>query len=109
MARKTVVKLIDDLDGAEIEDGQTITFAHQGVTYEIDLGTKNAQKLHNALAPYIAAARRVGGRRSSPAGTATADREQLQAIRDWGRRNGFTVNDRGRISSELQDAYHAAH
>jgi hypothetical protein len=112
MASKTVTQLIDDLDGTEITDGATVTFAHQGISYEIDLGPLNAQKLYDALAPFIAAGRRVGGRRSSDAPAATAssgaEREQLQAIREWGRQNGFTVNERGRVSKELNEAYHAA-
>ena len=112
MARKTVVQLVDDLDGSEIDDGQTITFSHQGVSYEIDLGRENAERLHDALAPYIAAGRRVGGRRSDeptrPTSTTSTDREQLQAVREWGRTNGFRVNGRGRVSKELHEAYDAA-
>lgn len=110
MARTTVVQLVDDLDGSEIDDGETVTFSHQGVAYEIDLGSANAQRLHDALAPYIAAGRQVGTRRTSTvtSGPSAGDREQLQAIRTWGRENGFTVNDRGRVSKELHEAYHAA-
>ena len=35
----------------------------------------------------------------------TTDRE----IRDWARRNGFEVGERGRLSSTIEDAYYAAH
>jgi hypothetical protein len=38
--------------------------------------------------------------------TASADREQNQAIRDWARKQGFKVSDRGRIPAEVLDAYH---
>jgi hypothetical protein len=34
------------------------------------------------------------------------DREQNQAIREWARKRGMKVSDRGRISSEVTDAYH---
>ena len=67
MVQRTVTTLVDDLDHREIEsDGQTIRFAYQGIQYEIDLSEKNAKKLDKALAPFVAAARRVssGGPRS---------------------------------------------
>lgn len=32
-----------------------------------------------------------------------------QEIRDWGRKNGWEVNDRGRVPVELTEAYEAAH
>jgi hypothetical protein len=44
------------------------------------------------------------GRRSSGRG-ARSDREQLQAIREWGRKNGWKVNARGRIPADLLEAY----
>jgi hypothetical protein len=34
------------------------------------------------------------------------DREQNQAIREWARSKGMKVNDRGRIPTEVVDAYH---
>ena len=32
-----------------------------------------------------------------------------QAAKTWARENGHTVNDRGRISAEIQAAYDKAH
>ena len=41
MARKTIVETFDDLDGTALEvDGETITFALDGVEYTIDLNKK---------------------------------------------------------------------
>ena len=34
------------------------------------------------------------------------DREQNQAIRDWARKRGMKVSDRGRIPAEVLEAYH---
>src|SRR4051812_41332269 len=65
MAQKTIVTLVDDLTGEEAEDITTVEFALDGVTYEIDLDDKNSTKLRDALAEYIGAARRTGGRRAS--------------------------------------------
>jgi hypothetical protein len=101
--------MIDDLDGEEIAgDGKTITFAHGGNAYEIDLTETNALKLHDALAPYVAAARRVGSRRTS-AGPLTTSKNDLQAMRSWAKAHGIKVSERGRVSQEVQAAYRAAH
>jgi hypothetical protein len=106
MAKRTQVITVDDLDGNEIDgDAKTITFAHGGNAYEIDLTETNAQKLHDALAPYIAAARKVGGRRAASA----PDKPDLPAMRAWAKEHGIKVSERGRVSQEVQDAYRAAH
>jgi hypothetical protein len=121
MAQKTVVSLIDDLDG-ESEADETVEYGIDGVTYEIDLTKENAEALREIFAPYVAAARRSGGRarstgsrgRSSGSGgavskTAGRSREALKSIRDWARSSGWTVSDRGRLPSNVVEAYEAAH
>jgi hypothetical protein len=115
MAQKvvTVVTLTDDLDGGKAD--QTVTFAWDGVNYEIDLSKKNAAAFQRALKPYVDSARRVqrrstrGSRRA--AGTsrsARRGRADLEAIRTWARGNGFSVADRGRIPAAVLEAYNAA-
>lgn len=111
MAQKVLVSLVDDLDGSDADE--TIEFGLDGVSYEIDLSAENAEELRDALAQYVEHARRSGGRKRSssraakaPARSAAVDREQNQAIRAWARKNGFEVSDRGRIPSEVVDAYH---
>lgn len=61
MARKQITQIIDDLDGTILEDGQgvTIRFALEGTSYDIDLSEGNAQKLRDALAPFIEAVQPV--------------------------------------------------
>jgi hypothetical protein len=109
MAQKVTVALIDDLDGGGADE--TVEFGLDGKTYEIDLSGKNAGKLRSALASYVEAARKPGGRRRAGAsgnGTprrAGVDREQNQAIREWAREKGMKVNDRGRIPAEVIDAF----
>ncbi|GMA33692.1 hypothetical protein GCM10025875_36940 [Litorihabitans aurantiacus] len=66
MVQKTTVTLIDDLDENITEDVQTVTFAHEGKTYEIDLGAENRQALDDALASYKAVARKAGRSTTSP-------------------------------------------
>ncbi|HWE90746.1 MAG TPA: Lsr2 family protein [Pseudonocardiaceae bacterium] len=112
MAQKVTVALVDDLDGTEAEE--TVEFGLDGATYQIDLSDDNAERLRDALADYVDHARRSGGRKRAPgrpaAGraprTASADREQNQAIREWARKQGMPVSDRGRIPAEVLDAYH---
>jgi hypothetical protein len=113
MAKKVTVSLIDDVDGESIAD-ETIEFAIDGVSYEIDLSTTNAAKLRDGLETWVASARRVSGRRrtkaagvsaTAPKSRVSMDREQSAAIREWARRKGHKVSARGRISADITEAY----
>ena len=59
MAQKTQVILVDDVDGSEAN--QTVTFALDGVSYEIDLNDEHAAALRESLEEWIGKARRTGG------------------------------------------------
>lgn len=111
MAKKTTVTLVDDLDGSQAEE--QVMFAVDGRTYEIDLSAANVARLRDALAPFISAARRTGARRGSASTAAvprqTTDREQNQAIREWAGQQGMKISERGRIPSNVLDAYHRNH
>ena len=113
MAQKVRVELVDDLDGSAIADGkgETVEFALDGATYEIDLSERNAKRLRDALAQYVNAGRKTGSKRGRPrsSGGAKRDPEQTKAIKSWGAANGFKVPERGRLSNELLEAYEAAH
>jgi hypothetical protein len=110
MAQRVNIVLEDDLDGSEADE--TVTFALDGVSYEIDLSAKNAAAPRDSLAQYVGHARRAAGRRaagrpaSSSRGTGKRD---LGDVREWARSNGHQVSDRGRISAEVQAAYDKAH
>lgn len=109
MAQQVTIVLVDDLDGGSA--AETVSFALDGVSYEIDLTDKNAAKLRDAFAQWTGHGRRVGGR-TARAGAGRRSRNRghdVGAVRDWGRKNGFTVSERGRISRELQSAYDNAH
>ena len=117
MARKVQVILSDDLDDS-IPADETVTFALDGTTYEIDLSDKNATEMRDVLGKYVSAARKVSSRgtRASGAGRSRAtggggrmDREQAGAIREWARKNGHEVSDRGRIPAAVVEAFEAAH
>lgn len=116
MAERIVRQLIDDIDGSEISDGdgERIEFSLRGVEYQIDLSTPNIAKLDKALKCYIEAAAKVrdtGARRRvrSPGSKASSSKEQLSAVREWARKNGYEVSDRGRIKAEVVEAFEAAH
>ena len=116
MARKVQVILSDDLD-ENLPADETVSFSLDGTSYEIDLAEKNATEMRDAFARYVSAARKVGrgsGNRASGGGRSRAtggrmDREQAGAIRDWARKNGHQVSDRGRIPAGVVEAYEAAH
>ncbi|XVX20960.1 histone-like nucleoid-structuring protein Lsr2 [Actinomycetota bacterium] len=108
MAQRVQVMLVDDIDGTDAEE--TVTFGLDGVTYEIDLNAANAAKLRDGLATWVGHARRSGGRRSAAKPPSRAQsREELTNIREWARKNGHQVSDRGRISAEVKAAYEKAH
>jgi hypothetical protein len=105
MAKRTEVVLIDDVDGSIAES--TVAFALDGVSYEIDLSQANEAALRTDFDKWIDRGRRVGGRRS-PARRSSAGGEDIAGIRAWAKANGYQVNDRGRISAKIREAYAAA-
>ncbi|MEU5425223.1 Lsr2 family protein [Streptomyces olivoreticuli] len=106
MAQKVQVLLVDDLNGGEADE--TVVFALDGKTYEIDLTTANADKLRGSLADYVKAARRTGrsnasrGKARSAAATGGGDTAEIRA---WAKKNGYNVNDRGRVPADIREAY----
>jgi hypothetical protein len=116
MAQKVTVQLVDDLDGTASDDISTVSFGLDGVSYEIDLNEDNASSLRDSLADFVASARRTGGRVKRGTAPAAArpvgsgrSKEQTQAIREWAKKNGHTVSERGRISTTIIEAFEAAH
>jgi hypothetical protein len=114
MARKVQVLLVDDVDGGTADE--TVSFGLDGTNYDIDLSADNAAAFRDALASYVASARKVGRSASpkatkAPAGakpSVSADRAQNQAIRDWAKRHGLQVSERGRIPADIVAKYNAA-
>lgn len=113
MARRIV--FMDDLEEGDVEaDAGTITFSLEGTSYEIDLSQRNAAKLRGVLGPFIDHARRAG-RAAAPKSTGGSKAggsgyapDQLQAIREWARRNGHNVSDKGRIPNDILLAFEQA-
>lgn len=113
MATQTTVTYVSDLSGDIIGEGTgggSVEFSINGAEYTIDLTAKEVDKLNKALETYVDSATRHGGRRKIKQSSGSGrGKEQLQAIRDWARKNGHEVSDRGRIAAEIQEAFDAAH
>lgn len=68
--------------------------------------------LREALAPYIAAARSVSSRSASTAAPRKRRRsgqQDFSGIREWAKKNGYQVSERGRVPASVVEAYEAAH
>lgn len=112
------VELIDDLDGSAADE--SLTFALDGTVYAIDLSSPHAETLRKGLAPFVAAAQKVGSgrvtrvvprqvQRGFQSNPHLAARERTQeenrAIRRWANANGYEVADRGAIKFDIVAAY----
>jgi len=122
MAQQTTITLVDDLDET-LPAAETIRFGVDGTSYEIDLSAEHAAALREDVATWVTHARRTGARpHRTPTRTTrgaaqpqrsgnrtSANRKQTATVRDWARSNGYTVSDRGRIPTAVQDAFDSTH
>jgi hypothetical protein len=113
MAREVIEKLVDDLDGGEA--AETLTFALDGNSYEIDLSKKNAAAFRKLLDRYIKASRRSstsGTRRrkavASTSGPKPKREFDIVQLREWAGANDVSVPARGRIPQAVVDQYKQA-
>jgi hypothetical protein len=112
MAQVTKVELIDDLSGDKADE--TVTFGLDGAVFDIDLSANNAGILRDILGDYVNVGRKVtkltpsAARRNTTASTRQS-RDQTAAIREWARKTGHVVSDRGRISATVTAAFQEAH
>lgn len=112
MAQRTILELVDDLDGGKADE--TVTFALDGVEFEIDLSADNAARLRDIFAEFVGHARRTGGRKArSTGGVAKVasgnGKPDTQAVREWARSQGETVAERGRVPQALVIRFQEAH
>ncbi|HWL37500.1 MAG TPA: Lsr2 family protein [Frankiaceae bacterium] len=110
MAQKVQITMTCDLESSEKPAQETLTFALDGATYEIDVCDKHAKQFRDVLASFVSAGRRVssraGGRRRRGGGS--SDRERTQEIRAWARSKGIKVSERGRLSGDIVAKYEAS-
>lgn len=128
MAKETVTRLVDDLDGTEAIE--TITFDGRS----IDLNARNVKRIHKlldegerararveadrkaSLAEFLEASRpavvvekvrRSRHRVLAPGGRLA--RTESVAIRTWAASKGYKVAPRGRVAKVIVDEYRAEH
>jgi hypothetical protein len=128
MARtiKTITTMSDDLTGDEFAEGEgeTVTFAVEGVSYQLDLSSASVEAFREHMGEYVQHARKVGGtstrrtrgkasapKSTAPKSTAKAassggsDGPSPAEVRAWAQANGVEVNNRGRISAVVIQRY----
>lgn len=117
MAKQILTKILDDLDGSEASE--TVTFALDGIGYEIDLNGKNALELREAMEKYINAGTRLGRVETRnaqvsryggspvrvPQPQSTVNRDFNQQVRRWAAQNGWELAERGRIPQYIVEAF----
>jgi hypothetical protein len=122
VALETAVLAVDGPGGQQLraDRSQTVRFALDGQSYEIDLSEQDAADFRLALQRYVHSGRRASRptgasavpRGSTPTRQGTAAsrrrREGNAAIRQWARAHGHDVSDRGRIPMNVVQAYRAS-
>src|SRR5262249_41737733 len=106
MAQRVETTLIDDLDGSEASE--TVAFAVDGTSYEIDLSKSNAAARPRTLGSSEDHARRGAEGRGPPRRTGR-NRHHSAAIRDWAKARGLKVSEGGRIPADVAAQYEKAH
>jgi hypothetical protein len=126
VAKIVTVRLADDLD-KDLDANVTREIGIDGFIYVLDLSDKHSEALDADLARWLEAAHqrvkwpkkqlREALKEADPDPTPVlpgkpqerVDKDLRRKIRDWGRRNGFEVSDRGYLPKRLVEAFHEAH
>jgi hypothetical protein len=107
VARTTIEKFTDDLDGSE-NDVQTVTLALDGQRVEIDLSSKNRRELERFVGKYFQKGRSLGRAPGRPKKASANGRRRgappqpkydRQAFLAWAKRKGYKVPQRGRTKT----------
>ena len=103
---KKIVEVVDDFDGTPAD--QTVRFAFNGASYEIDLTRAHFEEFAEAIQPYIKVGRKTGStRRRGNAGN-PAQRLETAKIRAWAKEEGYELSERGRIPASIVEDYRKA-
>jgi len=106
MAQEVLTILVDDIDGTEA--AETVTFALDGESYEIDLSEKNAKELRQNLGHWTERARTSGRPARIRKSLAAVGASRNAEIRAWAYSHGHDVPARGRIPQRIVAAFDAA-
>lgn len=115
MARREITQFFDDLDNTPLDATEVniVEFSYAGSNYVMDLSEENALKFAITLEPYLKIATKVAKTRatrgrSAGAAVSKSDPARNRRIREWARKNGYTVSARGQISHETITSYEEA-
>lgn len=113
MATKLHYTVVDDLDASTDRVG-TYRFRLEGVDYEIDLSDDNLGRLRAALAPFIAAARRLPKTSAKPRRSADKKNPATAEVRAWWTAHWRDLDlpqprPHGAIPTRVRDAHRATH
>src|ERR1700744_5484965 len=104
MAQRIQTLLIDDIDGGEAAG--TVRFGLDGTEYEIDLSAAHSGELREALARYLAHARRTGGAaKGAGRGRRVGAAVDTAKVREWAKGQGIEVKGRGRVPADVLEQY----
>lgn len=104
--KKTMVVMVDDIDGSTAD--HSVTFMFNGVSWEIDLSDEHYREMEEDFAKWETYARRSGGRARTRRTTSGGSSAESAKIREWARSQGIEVSDRGRIPAAVRKQYEAA-
>ncbi|MET4097294.1 Lsr2 family protein [Arthrobacter sp. UYCu712] len=107
MAVRRITVLVDDVDGSPAVE--TVTFAMDGSTYEIDLNEAHTTQLRDALRRYVEAARRTIKSRGKVRPADQGRGGKSTQVRAWAKEQGLPVSDRGSIPANVLEKHVAAH
>jgi hypothetical protein len=112
MAQRVQVILVCDVHGDDTPGTETISFAVDGSSYELDVCDQHAREMRDGFARYVGVARRASGRSSASSGGRRRTRRsrgtgEAAAVREWARSQGLPVPERGRIPADLAAKYAA--
>jgi hypothetical protein len=111
MSKRQMDVLVDDIDGTPILDesqGRTVPVKIGDIDMELDLTNENIAALEERFKEFLGTGKQAPFNGSSNRRPANST-EDLQVIRDWARKNGYTINARGRIPFSVMDAFTKAH
>lgn len=94
-----VVEVSSDVSGEK--GATTVTYSYKGQSYSIDLTETEDKEFHDLLTPYIAVSQ-VGKRRAP---RVRSNPEETAKVREWAAKNGYTLNESGRIPNDVRKAY----
>ncbi len=124
MAQRTLVLLTCDVHDGDADAVETVQFTVEGRSYECDLCDDHLAEFRESAGIWSSHARPVGRTRvrrtQQPAGSpspassgrgrsrSTSSGPSTAEVRRWAKSQGIDIGDRGRISSQLYEAYQAA-